>query len=133
LSVSNQNFVRSSGPPESVRNCEITNKSLTIVSVQCSAGNNGGLQQTFYLEIYKTGSEQLHSNQSSSQPLFIVNNLIPKTHYRFAIYSANPKGRSNSITYTSVIIDSEEEKIAKGINNLFIEIFFEQNLSLNND
>ena len=106
------------GPPEPVRSCEITNKSQTIIAVECMAGNSGGLPQTFHLEVYKTISEELHSNYTSLHPNFIIDTLLPETIYNLVIYSSNAKGNSIGLTYNSVRLPVFEAsfKTQKGLN-----------------
>ena len=104
------------GPPEPVRSCEITNKSYSIISVECMSGNNGGLPQTFHLEVYSTITEELHSNHTSYQPNFIVDSLLPETLYNLVVYSSNEKGSSTGLTYHSVRLPKLEaqNKTRKG-------------------
>ncbi|CAG2171104.1 unnamed protein product, partial [Oppiella nova] len=90
------------GPPESVRNCEVTPKSHTKVLVDCMAGNSGGLRATHHLEVYHSLTEQLIANYSSLQPKFIVDSLTPHVDYNLVVYSANQKGNSAALTYPSV-------------------------------
>ena len=106
-----------SGPPESVRSCEITNKSYSIIAVDCMSGNNGGLSQIFHLEVYSTLTEQLHSNHTSFQPNFIVDSLLPETLYNFVVFSSNEKGISTGLTYHSVRLPKlkEQNKTRKGM------------------
>lgn len=40
-----------SGRPDQVHNCTITNISMTSFAVKCSEGFNGGLPQSFFLEV----------------------------------------------------------------------------------
>lgn len=40
-----------SGRPDQVHNCTITNISTTSLSVKCADGFNGGMKQSFMLEV----------------------------------------------------------------------------------
>lgn len=44
-------FVVFTGRPDQVHNCTLTNISMTSLTVKCTDGFNGGLPQSFMLEI----------------------------------------------------------------------------------
>lgn len=89
------------GTPEIVRNCLVGNQSLDSLVVKCEPGNDGGLEQSFYLEIYQSNGH-LQSNWSSSkEPIFQVAQLPVGTSFVLVLYSANSKGRSNLVTLTA--------------------------------
>jgi hypothetical protein len=88
---------------------------MTTLLLECLAGDDGGLHQTFYLEVYSSSLEQLHSNHSSSLPMFVVNNLMPGTQYTLVIYAVNSKGRSHTVSLPAVTLSPPEKHIAKGI------------------
>lgn len=70
--------------------------------IQCAPGYDGGLRQTFFLEVYEYKEEQLVSNETRNEnPSFAINNLNPDTPYVLVVYSANSKGKSGRITLTS--------------------------------
>ncbi|CAG2114856.1 unnamed protein product, partial [Medioppia subpectinata] len=90
------------GPPESVRNCDITHTSAIVVSVECMAGNNGGLRADYHLEVYHSLTEQLVANYTALQPKFVVESLAADVSYNLVIYSSNDRGNSPPLTYPSV-------------------------------
>lgn len=84
------------GPPESVRDCRVENQSSDSVVIACTAGYDGGLKQSFVLEVYERRKEQLMKNLTQDDdPRFRMESLSPKTPYAFVIYSYNMKGRSS--------------------------------------
>lgn len=90
------------GPPQPVRNCLVGNQSLDSLMVKCEAGDDGGLQQTFTLEVYHSGRGSLHANLSSDQsPTFDVRGLPMSTPFVLVIFAANSKGRSHSMALSA--------------------------------
>ena len=89
------------GPPQPVRNCLVGNQSTDGLIVKCEQGEDGGLEQQFYLEIYQSEDGQLQSNWTSMKaPVFQVTGLPIATSFVLVLYAANAKGRSNYVTLT---------------------------------
>jgi len=66
--------------------------------LDCKPGDNGGLRQVFFLEVYNTEAQKLHANISTVYaPEFLVQNLPSGTKFTLNIYAANSKGRSSSL------------------------------------
>lgn len=49
-----------SGRPDQVQNCTITNISMTSLGVKCSEGFNGGLSQSFMLEVRDMNTQVIY-------------------------------------------------------------------------
>ncbi|XP_015927862.1 nephrin [Parasteatoda tepidariorum] len=99
------------GPPESLQNCTITNQSFNSLSLSCEVGDDGGMKQTFHLEIYSMKREQLLANVTSNDyPSFIVRGLPPGTTFIIVVYSSNSKGRSSSVALTASTLFSAEKQ-----------------------
>ena len=61
-------------------------------------GDNGGLSQVFFLEVYISEAQHLHDNITAvDTPEFFVQNLPPGAKFTLNIYAANAKGRSSSL------------------------------------
>ncbi|XP_054168954.1 uncharacterized protein LOC128966165 [Oppia nitens] len=107
------------GPPQPVRNCLVGNQSTDGLVVKCEPGDDGGLEQSFHLEIYESEDGRLQSNWTSVQqqqqgqgqgqgqptrpynsPVFEVTGLPIATSFVLVLYAANAKGRSNYVTLT---------------------------------
>jgi neural cell adhesion molecule len=89
------------GPPQPVRNCLVGNQSTDGLIVKCEMGEDGGLEQQFFLEIYQSEDGQLQSNWTSTKaPVFEVTGLPIATSFVLVLYAANAKGRSNYVTLT---------------------------------
>lgn len=74
------------------------------LSVSCHSGYDGGLNQSFILEVYDVSrnQEQLILNVSrNDDPRFDVHNLSSETLYSLVIYSVNVKGKSGRTTLKS--------------------------------
>lgn len=86
------------GPPEAIHDCLIGNQSTSGMLVKCEPGKDGGLEQSFYLEVYHSVTHTLQANlTSSSEPIFEVTSLAKGTPFLLVLYAANAKGRSNSV------------------------------------
>ncbi|RWS07616.1 Nephrin-like protein, partial [Dinothrombium tinctorium] len=81
-------------PPETINNCRVRNQSLDSVYVVCVPGYDGGLKQSFILEVYEFNSNQLYSNLTSVYPEFWIQNLPTNTTFMLNVYAINAKGRS---------------------------------------
>ncbi|KAI1305987.1 Hemicentin-2 [Halotydeus destructor] len=83
------------GPPHPIQSCLVTNHSMTTLHLECLKGDDGGLKQGFYVELYDSLRRQLVANvSSSSKPNFVIESLTPGTKFKLIIYSLNAIGRS---------------------------------------
>uniref|UniRef100_A0A182W1B3 Fibronectin type-III domain-containing protein n=1 Tax=Anopheles minimus TaxID=112268 RepID=A0A182W1B3_9DIPT len=67
---------------------------MTSLVVLCYEGFNGGLAQSFFLELRDSHSQEMRFNNTSPVPRFTVPNLHPSAIYQLAVYAFNSKGRS---------------------------------------
>ncbi|XP_064471652.1 hemicentin-2-like isoform X2 [Ornithodoros turicata] len=101
------------GPPEPVKNCQVSNQSVTALTVECEPGDHGGLKQTFHLEVYNSVLELLQKNTSSTEgAAFTVRDLSPGTAFILVLYASNSKGRSNSVAIPTNTLPSPERRTA---------------------
>ena len=94
VSITNVTLWFVSAPPEPPHNCSIYKNSSEVIHVGCSEGFNGGLKQTFILEVRNHKTKSLSVNISSPSPVFTVNGLPKNKNYILTLYSINKKGRS---------------------------------------
>jgi len=88
--------------------------------VKCIAGDTGGLEQEFFLEVYNSQIQKLHSNYSSrDQPKFQIFNLPPGTTFTIVLYSSNSKGRSHSVSLTTSTLGEPEKHTSAFVINAF--------------
>ncbi|XP_022237940.1 uncharacterized protein LOC106478611 isoform X2 [Limulus polyphemus] len=133
------------GPPSPPSNCNISNSTNSTIFVECSHGDDGGLQQRFHVEVYILPNKQLVANLTKSNaPAFILSSLPSGARLLLLVYSSNGKGRSGTVTLTSYTLEpvKTESSIRKsprlrpllgillgvvaalGLMALFIVIFF---------
>ena len=60
------------GPPDPPQNCDVHNHTTQGLSVTCSIGFGGGLEQTFHMEVRDRDSGYLLQNLSNIQPIFTI-------------------------------------------------------------
>ena len=53
------------GPPDALKNCTVLNESTDSVQVACDEGFDGGLPQSFIMEVYETEGHKLKVRHSS--------------------------------------------------------------------
>ena len=61
-----------SGPPDPPTNCSVLNQTTDSLEVQCLPGFNGGLQQSFLLEVTDIQTKVLLANATDKIPEFTV-------------------------------------------------------------
>ncbi|XP_013147815.1 PREDICTED: hemicentin-2 isoform X1 [Papilio polytes] len=83
------------GRPDQVHNCTVVNASLTSFGVRCSEGFNGGLPQSFLLEVREIVTQEIIGNVSSAVPRFTAVGLEPGRTYAAAVLAYNAKGRGD--------------------------------------
>lgn len=107
------------GSPDPVRNCSVFNITEDSVKVECAEGYNGGLLQSFILEVFDASNEPtLRANLTSHTPFFNLNRLQPAHSYLILIYAVNAKGKSKEMVMTASTLAMPESmnRLAKGIS-----------------
>ncbi|KAJ8670460.1 hypothetical protein QAD02_001719 [Eretmocerus hayati] len=99
------------GRPDAVHNCSTHNTSKTSFEVRCSDGFNGGLEQSFLLEVREISSQDLKANISSPTPHFIVSQLDAGSLYQAFVYAYNGKGRSEPIIVQAGTLSPPEKQL----------------------
>ncbi|XP_076373834.1 uncharacterized protein LOC143258559 isoform X2 [Tachypleus tridentatus] len=90
--------------PLPVENCTVFNRTEDMILVECLEGFNGGMDQTFIMEVYSEESTTLYAKVSSQVPIFLVNGLTQGTVFMLFIYAVNRKGRSSVIQLSTSTI-----------------------------
>ncbi|XP_047738167.1 nephrin-like [Hyalella azteca] len=98
------------GPPDPLQNCTVINESLDSVRVQCVQGFNGGLPQSFVMEVYETQGNKLRSNVTSKSPSFAVSRLQSGLRLTIKLYAANSKGKSPERVLMALTLGDSAEK-----------------------
>ncbi|GFT48765.1 nephrin [Trichonephila clavipes] len=111
------------GPPPPLRNCVVTNQTITSLSVSCEPYDT--LKQvTYHLEMYDMRREALLVNITSRHdPSFFVKNLPSGSSFIVALYTTTPKGKSETVALTtSTILSSERRKEEANGNPLSVVV-----------
>ncbi|KAL6421875.1 hypothetical protein ACFW04_010791 [Cataglyphis niger] len=99
------------GRPDMVHNCTTSNTSTNSFFVRCVEGFNGGLPQSFLIEVRESNSQELHANQTSPVPRFSVINLESGALYQACIYAYNDKGRSEAMVVQAGTLRLPEKQL----------------------
>nr|CAI5853032.1 unnamed protein product [Callosobruchus analis] len=82
------------------------------LSLECSEGFDGGLQQQFVMEVFDAASGRLVGNVTSRQPAFGVGGLDAGAGFKVNVYAANRKGRSPVVQLLAATLKSAEKHTA---------------------
>ena len=102
------------GPPDPVNNCTVFNQSFTGLHISCGHGFDGGLRQTFKLDLRDAATGQTLLSVSQDQSQFVLTGLVPGHGYIITVYSINGKGISEPMTLHAFTLKetSPEEIVA---------------------
>ena len=78
--------------------------------VECIAGYDGGLPQSFHLEALEPSTQRLHVNLTRSQsPVFRIDGTVlndaGSSMLHLLLYSANQKGRSEAVIIEDIALN----------------------------
>ncbi|XP_073993878.1 nephrin-like isoform X2 [Rhodnius prolixus] len=106
--------------PSPLHNCTLRSTVNTTgdwLEVECMAGYDGGLTQTFYLEAVDTATSVSCLNTSSTDtPVFrlevgsLMRGGTPSTTVQLVMYAANQKGRSEQVVLEDIAIRDAEKR-----------------------
>ena len=123
-----------SGRPTPLLECHVSNHTLSSIRVECKAGFDGGLPQTFLLEVYDRDNK-LKTKVTNQMPIFEIANFdtsgLPVKMY---VYAQNSKGSSEPFVLeetfkpsasisNSAVIPGKRHKHA-GVEGKFFRYFF---------
>ncbi|XP_047986871.1 nephrin [Leguminivora glycinivorella] len=100
------------GKPHPPRNCSLWNQTAESVEVACLAGFDGGLPQTFLLQVYSAGESVPRVNLSSDEPSWTVRGLEWDVRFRLEAVAVNGKGRSAPARLDDVLFRDPEKRTA---------------------
>ncbi|CAB4060164.1 unnamed protein product [Lepeophtheirus salmonis] len=95
--------------------CYQTQESLTVL---CSPGFDGGMDQKFILEIYDSRTRLIISNVTNSKPVFYIHGLSSGTEYYVEIYAVNSKGKSIKTHFETFTLQPAEKQLAATTTDL---------------
>lgn len=82
------------GPPDPPSNCSVVNQTTDSLEVECLPGFDGGLEQTFQLEVTDLQTDLVLANDSGQVPEFVVSGLNSGRGLKITIFAVNSDGRS---------------------------------------
>ncbi|XP_037079503.1 nephrin-like [Pollicipes pollicipes] len=85
------------GPPDPLYNCSIHNQTSSGLLARCLPGFDGGVLQTFLLNVYSDVGSRLVFSRTSDSPLWWVDGLAPGRRFRLQAIAQNAKGRSAAV------------------------------------
>ncbi|XP_077563992.1 neural cell adhesion molecule 2-like isoform X2 [Haemaphysalis longicornis] len=95
------------GPPEPLSNCNLVNATADSIRIECESGYNGGLEQTFHLEVIDSlRSETVAVREEKERPVFLVHPLPAGTEFIVRAFAKNARGRSDSDIFTASTEDA---------------------------
>jgi hypothetical protein len=107
------------GKPDTVTNCTVLNQTFDSLFVSCMEGFNGGLQQSFIIEILDFHSHTVIRNLTNSRPAFHVRNLDPGSSFIVRVYAANNKGRSDTQVLQASTLKAAEKQTGMTANGKY--------------
>ncbi|RWS28074.1 hemicentin-2-like protein [Leptotrombidium deliense] len=88
--------------PNPVHECVVSNQTWNSIFVRCLPGFDGGMKQTFYLQVYDANRERLQFNVTRNEnPQFVVNSLASGATYSISVFASNSRGTSDQLTLTA--------------------------------
>ena len=98
-----------SGKPAPPSNCSVHNQTADSVRVDCQEAFDGGLMQTFGLELLDRETRTIRYYINNTKPSFTVYGLEPETAFLLNIFALNAKGRSNEINLEAATLRTAEK------------------------
>ncbi|KPJ13813.1 Nephrin [Papilio machaon] len=95
--------------PSTVRHCDVKNITYDSLIINCAPGHDGGLRQTFVLEVFDKATGVLLRNISNEESSFEVPGLS-SNEVSLAIRSYNAKGSSDVFTLTCNLLQYPERR-----------------------
>ena len=84
---------------------------MTTLGIRCVEGFNGGLAQSFMLEVRDSHTQEIRANFTSPVPRFAVGSLQPGALYLASVYAFNSKGRSDPMVLNAAMLRLPEKQL----------------------
>ncbi len=78
-------FLPPTGRPSPLADCRLLNQTLPSIKIGCQEGFDGGLPQTFQLEVYE--NDELKTKVSNSKPIFEIAHVTSGLPVKVYIYA----------------------------------------------
>lgn len=99
---------------------------MTSLGVKCVEGFNGGLTQSFMVEVRDHHMQDVKANVTSPIPRFTINSLQPGGVYSLHVFAFNAKGRSDPSVLQAAMLRLPEKRLENG-EYLYLEDLSERN------
>ncbi|KAI1303119.1 hypothetical protein HDE_02380 [Halotydeus destructor] len=111
--------------PEAVFNCSTKNQTFSSVLVHCQAGSDGGLKQSFHIEVYNETHTLLANITSPDMAHFSIDSLPLGDKFVFHIYARNSRGKSLVVFLTLPSLSVSQKQIHSVVLSLiFLGLIF---------
>lgn len=100
------------GPPQPLSACFVANRSSSTLLINCDKGFDGGLRQTFHLELFDS-KHQLILTKNSEVPTFLITNLASGSDFTLLLHASNSKGKSSKYRLTAQTFTLLNKKFGK--------------------
>lgn len=92
---------------------------MNSLAVKCTEGFNGGLTQSFMVEVKDMYLQEVKANVSSPIPRFTINSLQPGGLYTVHVFAFNIKGRSDPLVIQAAMLRLPEKRLENGKIQVF--------------
>ncbi|KAG7295240.1 hypothetical protein JYU34_022218 [Plutella xylostella] len=99
--------------PSSPKACEITNVTYDSLTLNCTPGHDGGIRQTFLLQVFDMGTGLLLANLTNEEPEFQVTGLSTNNALSVAVRGRNKKGSSEPLTLATSLLKYPQRHTAQ--------------------
>ncbi|XP_015191798.1 PREDICTED: hemicentin-1-like isoform X2 [Polistes dominula] len=103
-------YIIPAGKPEIPYNCTLTNQTTQSLSVECTAGFDGGQTQYFVLEVFDEETGILQANLTREIPQFTVQNLESGKVLTMILFAVNGKGQSEKVVLEGFTLKVAEKQ-----------------------
>ena len=88
---------------------------------RCEPGFDGGLEQSFMLEVIDVNSAITLANVSNSRPVFIITALNPGRDLRLMVFAINKNGRSKPTILEGFTTKVAQLQVGKFVVTIIID------------
>ncbi|CAH0718442.1 unnamed protein product, partial [Brenthis ino] len=96
--------------PSQLKHCAVTNITHESLWLECSPGHDGGLHQSFLLQVYDVATGSLLRNLTSEDPQFVIWGLSGAVG--LSVRAFNQKGLSEPFTITTSLLKYPQRQTA---------------------
>ncbi|XP_022249076.1 contactin-6-like [Limulus polyphemus] len=100
--------ITAAGPPESVRNCSVTNQTRSGIAVKCADGYDESLTLQLFVEAYDITTSSVVANFSTISPSFVMKGLPSGSNFVLKIYAVNHHGKSEPLILKGRTVQTAE-------------------------